>query len=34
VLAHLIDEFASDEGTLDELERLIAEKRLAKGKVR
>ena len=34
VLAHLIDEFASDDGMLDELERLIAEKRLAKGKVK
>jgi len=32
VLAHLVDELASDDSTLDELERLIAEKRLAKGK--
>jgi predicted transcriptional regulator len=31
VLAHLVDELASDDSTLDELERLIAEKRLAKG---
>ena len=34
VLAHLIDELASDDGMLDELERLIAEKRLAKGKIK
>jgi predicted transcriptional regulator len=34
VLAHLIDELASDDRTLDDLERLIAEKRLAKGKIK
>jgi predicted transcriptional regulator len=34
VLAHLVDELASDDGMLDELERLIAEKRLAKGKIK
>lgn len=32
VLAHLIDELAADANTLDDLERLIAEKRLARGK--
>lgn len=32
VLAHLVDELAADEQTLNELERLIAEKRLARGK--
>lgn len=32
VLAHLIDELASDDSTLDDLERLIAEKRLTKRK--
>lgn len=32
VLAHLVDELTSDEGTLEELERLIAEKRLARGR--
>ena len=34
VLAHLIDELASDDSTLDDLERLIAEKRLAKKKAK
>ena len=31
VLAHLVDELTSDDSMLDDLERLIAEKRLAKG---
>jgi len=32
VLAHLVDELASDDTMLEELERLIAEKRLARGR--
>jgi predicted transcriptional regulator len=32
VLAHLVDELTLDESMLDDLERLIAEKRLARGR--